>query len=240
MKALIPSNLKVSLKIGQRYLKDWSSGQISQFTNINHQLNPDQKLLFYPQITITQALLPTAYSANKKHNLALAIQQIQDLEIKPKAIFSFWYLVGKPSRANGYLEGRSLVNNQLKPEVGGGLCQLSGLIYLLSLKAGLTILERHSHSQDIYTEETRFAPLGADATIVYGYKDLRVKNNLLGSICYRFLIEEHQISAILCSPQSIPEFTIDFQVQPMTDQVKVDTVRVHPDRQIEIINSTIY
>lgn len=204
MKKLIPSELKVRLRVWQRYLSDLSTGQIVQFAKFNP-ISDEEKHLYQPQITLSQALMPTSYSEKKKHNLALAIKRIQDVAIQPGEIFSFWHLVGKPDRAKGYVEGRSLVDNQLKAEVGGGLCQLSGLIYFLTLKAGLITLERHSHTHDIYTESTRFAPLGSDATIVYGYKDFRFQNNLdvpvSGSILKnvklkRFYVLQNQLASL--------------------------------------------
>jgi vancomycin resistance protein VanW len=171
----------------------------------------------------------------------LAINRIQDVAIKPGEIFSFWHLVGKPNRAKGYREGRSLVSNQLKAEVGGGLCQLSGLLYFLTLKAGLTTLERHAHSLDIYTDSTRFAPLGSDATVVYGYKDFRFQNNLLFPLCFRFSLQEEEITAILCSPQPIPEYRVEFKVEEFNGRAKVETVRfLEQTNSFEVLNSTTY
>ena len=240
VKKFIPSELKVRLKVWQRYLSDLSTGQLRKFVNFNLISDPERDLC-QPQIAISQALLPTSYSENKKHNLALAIQKIQDVAINPGEIFSFWHLVGKPDRAKGYLEGRSLVDNQLKAELGGGLCQLSGMIYFLTLKAGLVTLERHSHSHDIYTESTRFAPLGSDATIVYGYKDFRFQNNLDVSVCFRFHIEEREIQAFLCSPKSITEFNVSFNLSEVEGRVKVDTIGFdYTTNKVEILNSTIY
>lgn len=171
----------------------------------------------------------------------LAIAKIQDIAIQPGEIFSFWHLVGKPDRARGYREGRALVANQLKSEVGGGLCQLSGLLYLLTLKAGLTILERHAHSHDIYTDSTRFAPLGSDATVVYGYKDFRFQNNLSIPVCFRFSMHEEEIRAALCSPQPILEYGVEFKVKEFNGGAKVDTVRFVPQTHtFEVINTTTY
>ncbi len=239
MKKLIPSGLRVHLRSIERYLADFSTGQLSKFTNFNY-LIEEQQQLFEPQIIISQALRKTQYSENKKHNLALAIKRIQDVAVKPGEVFSFWHLVGKPDRAKGYLEGRSLVNDQLKAELGGGLCQLSGLIYFLTLKAGLITLERHPHTLDIYTEATRFAPLGSDATIVYGYKDLRFQNNLEVPICFRFNVQEHEITAALCSTQAISELRVEFKLEEFQGGTKVDTVRFVDNNSFEIIKSTIY
>lgn len=241
MKKIIPAPLRLQMKVWQRYISDLATGQLSNFTN-NNILTEEKKAKFQEQITIAQALLPTSYSENKKHNLALAINRIQDIEIKPGKIFSFWHLVGQPDRSKGYLEGRSLIENQIKAEIGGGLCQLSGIIYWLILKAGLTPLERHSHSRDIYTENTRFAPLGSDATIVYGYKDLRFQNTLSFPISFRFNIEEQQIKGFLCSPQPMSEFEIEFKLQELPNSIKkVETIRYLKSKNTqELINTTIY
>jgi vancomycin resistance protein VanW len=240
MKKLIPSNLKLQLKLLQRYQLDWINNQRNKLVKF-YPINDEEKNLFQPRISISQAIKQTQHSENKKHNLNLAIAKIQDVAIQPGEIFSFWHLVGKPDRARGYREGRSLVANQLKSEVGGGLCQLSGLLYLLTLKAGLTILERHAHSHDIYTDSTRFAPLGSDATVVYGYKDFRFKNNLLIPICFRFSMHEEEIRAALCSPQPMPEYGVEFKVKEFNGGAKVDTVRFVPHTHtFEVINTTTY
>lgn len=89
-------------------------------------------------------------------------------------------------------------------DVGGGVCQVSGLIYHVSLLAGLVIEERHNHSIDLYTDETRFSPLGLDATVVFGYKDLRIQNKYSFPIKFEFLIADHTIEIKLISSEEIP------------------------------------
>jgi vancomycin resistance protein VanW len=240
MKQLIPTGARVKLRAFQRYLADLNSGQLNDFVQFDASTQV-QNSTFQPRVTVTQALLKTHYSENKRHNLKLAIQRIENILIQPDQIFSFWHLVGKPNAAKGYLEGRAIINNQLQIDFGGGLCQLSGMIYLLALRAKLKVLERHPHSKDIYTEETRFTPLGSDATIVYGYKDLRVCNCLPLPLCFRFLIEEHQISAYLCTEQPIDIFEIEFKVKDLETTKMVDTIRFSSQlREYEIIDSTIY
>jgi vancomycin resistance protein VanW len=240
MKKLIPSEAKVKLRVFQRYVKDLLTGELAQLAKFNR-IEDEQKQSFKPQFCISQAILPTQYSENKKHNLNLAIQRIEDVVINPGEVFSFWHLVGKPDRAKGYREGRSLVGNQLKAEYGGGLCQLSGLLYFLTLKAGFPTLERYAHSHDIYTEVTRFSPLGSDATVVYGYKDFRFQNHLSFPIFFRFDLQDHEISALLCTPQPVHEYKIEFLVEEYHGGVKVDTVRfIEPTHSPEVLASNIY
>jgi len=181
------------------------------------------------------------YFNNKEHNLLLAIQKIQDVVIAPGQVFSFWHLVGNPNQKAGYLQGRTIMGEGLTTTIGGGLCQISGLIYFLSLRLRLTVVERHPHSKDIYTNATRFAPLGSDATVVYGYKDLRFQNNLSSPICFRFLIKQQEITAFICSDQPIAEAQIEFCTQQLDSGTQVEIVRyTEANAKGELISSDFY
>ena len=80
------------------------------------------------------------------------------------------------------------------------------------MQAALSIRERHAHSIDIYTDASRFAPLGSDATVFYGYKDLRFENNLAAPLAFRFEIGDDAMTAFLCSPLDFEARKIEFQV----------------------------
>lgn len=112
---------------------------------------------------------------NKIHNIQLAISRIQPPLLAPGQEFSFWHYALAPTAENGYREGAMFINHQVKASLGGGLCQLSGLIYNLALLSGCKIMERYNHSIDAYGED-RYIPLGRDATVAYGKKDLRFSN----------------------------------------------------------------
>ncbi|MBL0145531.1 MAG: VanW family protein [Chitinophagaceae bacterium] len=162
---------------------------------------------------ITQALKKTPTSASKKHNLSIAIKQLNNVVIRPNQIFSFWHLVGNPTQKKGYQNSRAIVNNELKQEIGGGLCQLSGLIYYLALHAGMQIIERHHHSIDIYTDKERFTPLGSDATVAYGYKDLQFKNVQPFPIYLQFTLTDNLLTGHFLSPKYIDALDIRFCYQ---------------------------
>jgi vancomycin resistance protein VanW len=84
-------------------------------------------------------------------------------------------------------------------------------MYYLSLEAGLAIVERHAHTKDIYTEETRYTPLGSDATVAWGYKDFRFKNNLNLPLRFRFIVGEDSLTVDLCSPKPITVHDVTFE-----------------------------
>lgn len=113
---------------------------------------------------------------NKIHNIRLAISRFDPAVLQPGQLFSFWDIALAPTAENGYREGAMFINRQVRTSLGGGLCQLSGLIYNLALLSGCEIVERFNHSIDAYGEE-RYIPLGRDATVAYGRKNLRFRNH---------------------------------------------------------------
>lgn len=114
---------------------------------------------------------------NKVTNLKLAVEKINGLTLKPGETFSFWRLVGRPTKRKGYLDGMVLTNGAFTPGVGGGLCQISNLIYWMTLHAPLTITERWRHTHDVFPDSNRTQPFGSGATVVYNYVDLQIMNN---------------------------------------------------------------
>lgn len=197
---------------------------------------------FPSQLILEQRILPADYVEAKIHNLELAVARVQNVTVPSGGIFSFWRMVGRPTPARGFQPGRSLLGGRLQPDYGGGLCQLSGILYHLSLQAGFTILERHPHSRDIYSDAERYAALGSDATVAYGFKDLRVVNNLSAAICFRVSVIPDKLSAWLCSPASIKSRIVEFiRIAKLDGCQIVETRRRRAEeRNYEIINISTY
>lgn len=128
--------------------------------------------------------------ANKLHNIQLAIDRMQGLVLAPDEDFSFWQYALAPNKKNGYREGAMFINHKVRSSIGGGLCQLSGVLYNLSLLAGCHIIERYNHSIDAYGEK-RYIPLGQDCTVAYGHKNLCFKNVHHAPIQLRLAVDEH-------------------------------------------------
>lgn len=114
---------------------------------------------------------------NKITNLRLAAARLDGLLLPPGKIFSYWRSIGNPTRRKGYLPGMVLRNGAVAAGVGGGLCQLSNLIFWMALHTPLTILERHRHSYDVFPDDNRTQPFGSGATCYYPHVDLMLQNN---------------------------------------------------------------
>ena len=209
--------IKLGLKLLLGHLEHIQKGYSFSFAKPNA-----QTISYNHKSKLTQSLKP---NKAKVHNLKLAIQSIESVDILPGEIFSFWKIVGNPSTKNGFIGSRSIINGQVTNSIGGGLCQLSGLVYYLSLKSGLEIIERHNHSMDIYTEETRFTPLGSDATVVYGYKDLKIRNNLTAPVKFSFQLEEETITVELNYTDILPEHEVSFeQIDSSLSAIRIRTI----------------
>lgn len=127
-------------------------------------------------LQISQQIMPSEYLRQKVHNLRLAAGMLERTVVNEGEYFSFWRLVGPADAAHGFLISRSIMAGRVAEAEGGGLCQLSGLLYEAALRTGCEIIERHHHSVDIYRESERFTPLGLDAAVVFPNKDLRFRN----------------------------------------------------------------
>ena len=127
------------------------------------------------------------YQYNKIVNLKVAVPRLNGILLHPGETFSYWYLLGKPTRRKGYIEGMVLKNGTYAAGVGGGLCQLSNLIYWLTLHTPLTVVERHRHGYDVFPDSRRTQPFGSGATCFYPHGDLMIRNdtNQTFQLCLR-------------------------------------------------------
>ena len=219
IKKIIPPSIKLFFRINQRRYIDQVSGNNKLFAKKNSTAHG-----LYPAITIEQPIKNSVSSVGKIHNLSVAITKLNNIIIQPGEIFSFWKLVGNPSQQNGYQKSRSIINGELEAAIGGGLCQLSGLIYFLALQAGLVITERHAHSIDIYTEEERFTPLGSDATVTYGYKDLRFINPYHFPLLIAFQLSADTLTGTILAEEKITPREIIFEYRKTSTHTEVDTI----------------
>ncbi len=116
------------------------------------------------------------YQYNKIFNLKLAAKKLDGLMIKPGETFSFWKAVRYADKQIPYKDGLIVVDGKLTTAPGGGLCQMSNLLFWVLLHSPLTITERHAHRIKDFPSLQKDAPNGTDATIREGWLDLKVKN----------------------------------------------------------------
>jgi vancomycin resistance protein VanW len=135
----------------------------------------------------------------KVRNLELAIEALQGLVIEPGETFSFWSAVGNPTKKKGYINGMLLSGGKVSEGVGGGLCQLSNLLYWLFLHTPLEVVERKHHSVDVFPDSGRTIPFGTGATIYYNLIDLKVKNTTEDPFQLKLWLSEAQLKGQILS-----------------------------------------
>ena len=114
---------------------------------------------------------------NKVVNLRIAAKKLDGILLRPGETFSYWRLIGKPSKRKGYLPGMILKSGGFISGTGGGLCQMSNLIFWMALHTPLTVIERHRHGYDVFPDSNRTQPFGSGATCFYPHGDLMIRND---------------------------------------------------------------
>ena len=168
--------IAVEKNILRRKCKDLFSGQ--RFAK--HRQADSLPVLVYRHSSLIRRRLGNVnmqLQENKAVNLSIAAPKVNGILIRPGETFSFWRLVGRDSRRNGFLEGLTIANGQPSQGVGGGMCQFTNLIHWMVLHSELTIVEHHHHDGlDLFPDFGRQIPFGTGTSIVYNYLDYRVKN----------------------------------------------------------------
>ena len=142
---------------------------------------------------------------NKVINLGIAVPKIHLVTVKPGETFSYWRMIGKPTKRKGYAEGMILKSGTVTTGTGGGLCQLSNLIYWLTIHTPLTVIERHRHGYDVFPDSNRTLPFGSGATCFYNYGDLVIQNNTAQTFQLSLEITDEFLKGAWFSDQ-LPEF----------------------------------
>jgi vancomycin resistance protein YoaR len=116
-------------------------------------------------------------------------------------------------------------------EPGGGLCQVSSTLYNALLMAGCTIVERHRHFQPV-----TYVPLGLDATIKYGKKDLKIKNPHQFDLKIEIKASHSSLAAIISAVQK-PRYR--YEIETEEDEVEVPAAE-EADRIRQGISVLVY
>lgn len=176
---LCPAAYKISLtkEIARRHLKNL-------FSNEHFARHKENEPLPVVVSTHSNALIKRGPGINpalqegKAENIRLACSKINGLVINSGETFSFWLLVGKTTKRNGFSEGRVIQNGKLIAGIGGGLCNLANSIHRLVLHSPLTVTEIHHHSDALAPDpKSGRVPYSAGTSVNYNFIDYRFRND---------------------------------------------------------------
>ena len=108
---------------------------------------------------------------DRSHNILLAAQALQNVLVAPGETFSFNKTTGPRSARYGYRPAPVIIDGELLPGIGGGVCQVSTTLYNVVLLADLAVTNRVAHSLPV-----TYVPLGQDATVAYDHIDFQFTN----------------------------------------------------------------
>lgn len=114
----------------------------------------------------------TTFTVNDRgYNVSLGASRINNLVVAPGASVSICSKVHDNSDGKDFKSAPSYAAGKVVQTKGGGLCQVSSTLYNAVLSAGIIPAERHAHSMPVH-----YVPLGLDATMAQGCKDLVIEN----------------------------------------------------------------
>ena len=137
----------------------------SDFKKVQEEHGTDVLLAAFA--TVLKSTLP-----GEQHNVHLATNSVSGIIIPPGHVFSQNKSIGPYVKSKGYKEGSAYIGGVVTPSIGGGVCKIASTLYNVAILSNLEIIERHNHGMPI-----NYLPYGQDATVAYGSKDLRFKNN---------------------------------------------------------------
>ena len=140
----------------------------------------------------------------KVKNLALAAARLNGIVIRPGETFSFWGLIGRPTRKQGYTDGLVIAGTRMKPGLAGGLCQLANMTHWLVLNSPLTVTELHHHSDALFPDERRTVPFGTGTSVFYKNVDYQFKNTTDRPVQLLFWLTEDNLCGELRTTAPFP------------------------------------
>ncbi len=113
-----------------------------------------------------------AGQASRVHNIQTLASSLDGNIVAPNEVFSFNGTIGPRTAEKGYREAPAIINGELVPSLGGGVCQVATTLFNVIFFGGYEVVERHNHSFFI-----SHYPTGRDATVSWDGPDLKFKNN---------------------------------------------------------------
>lgn len=180
-------------------------------------------------------------STSRGSNIHVAGQQTSDILLMPGDTFSYNKCTGARNWVNGYKSAPVIVGGKVTNGEGGGVCQVSTTIYNAALMSGLTIDEVHNHSIP-----SRYVQRGRDATVSYGYTDLKFTNPFTNPVYIKNIVGNGAItSKIYGCNLDREKIIIKIVEEYRKNKITVQTYRLFLDEENnimkkELVNTSFY
>lgn len=129
--------------------------------------------------------------ANRIKNIRNAVRKLNGILIKPGEEFSAIKYTQPYTIEGGYFPELVIKGDEIKPEIGGGLCQIGTTLFRMAMNSGMKITERRNHSLAItYYNDPRNGQPGTDATIYDPSPDFRFLNDSSSTVLLQTSMNE--------------------------------------------------
>ncbi len=166
-------------------------------------------------------------SGGRGSNIHVAGQSTSNKLIMPGDVFSYNKSTGARNWVNGYKTAKVIVGGKYVDGEGGGACQVSTTIYNAALLGGVGIEEVHNHSL-----QSKYVPRGRDASVSYGYTDLKLKNTFSHPIYIYNIVKNGCITSRIygCS-EDRQRLYIKTEESRQKESIVVKTYRIYLDEE---------
>lgn len=177
-------------------------------------------------------------ASSRGNNIIVGTSRINGTVLMPGDTFSVDETILPRTYANGYSISKAYLNGRTVDSVGGGVCQISTTLYNTVLRTGIIPEARQPHSKPV-----SYVPLGLDAAISEGSKDLVFTNTLSAPIyieainrgntlIYNFYSTENALEDYTYEPRSIirSSRSATTYLDVYKDGELVESIYLHDDR----------
>lgn len=177
-------------------------------------------------------------SSARGSNIILGSSRINGTVLMPGDKFSVDEVILPRTSENGYLVGKAYLDGRTVDSVGGGVCQIATTLYNTILQAGIIPEVRKAHSMPV-----SYVPLGLDAAVTTGIKDLVFTNTLSvpiyieaknqgNTLIYNIYSKENALEGYTYQPRSVQHSSLNATtyLDVYMDGAFVKSIYLHNDK----------
>ncbi len=133
-------------------------------------------------------------------NVGHAADLLSGTVIQPGETYSQNGTLGPYTMSKGYKKGPTYSGNMVITTIGGGVCKIASVSYNVVVLSNLQVITRHNHSLTV-----PYVPPGQDATVYYGSRDFKFRNNSAGPVMLWAKTYGHTLRMALYGQQLPPK-----------------------------------
>lgn len=149
-------------------------------------------------------------SKNRKANIEAGSKKVRGVLVAPGETFSFGHYLGDVTAEDGFKPEIVIKADGLKPELGGGICQVSSTLFRAVMQSGMPIPTRRNHAFSV----NHYFPPGTDATVYTPYTDFKFVNDTPGTVLiWNYYKDDHTLAFDLYGSKDARSVEIDEPIQ---------------------------